>query len=67
MTTNEASIDRILRVSLGLVLLLLVFIGPHTLWGLVGIVPLATGLAGFCPLYKLLGIDTCRFERHTVA
>lgn len=66
MMTNEASIDRILRVSLGLVLLLLVFIGPHTLWGLFGLVPLATGIAGFCPLYKLLGIDTCRLERHTV-
>lgn len=67
MMTNEASIDRILRVSLGLVLLLLVFVGPHTLWGLFGLVPLATGIAGFCPLYKVLGVDTCRFERHTVA
>ena len=63
MKTNEASIDRILRVALGLALLLLVFVGPHTLWGLVGVVPLATGLAGYCPLYKVLGIDTCRFER----
>lgn len=66
MKTNEASIDRILRVALGLALLLLVFVGPHTLWGLVGVVPLATGLAGFCPLYKVLGIDTCRFERRSL-
>lgn len=67
MKTNEATIDRILRVALGLALLLLVFLGPHTLWGLLGVVPLATGLAGYCPLYKVLGIDTCRFERHTMA
>lgn len=67
MKTNEASVDRILRVALGLALLLLVFVGPHTLWGLVGLVPLATGIAGFCPLYKVLGIDTCRFERRGMA
>ncbi len=67
MKTNEASVDRILRVALGLALLLLVFVGPQTLWGLVGVVPLATGLAGYCPLYKVLGIDTCRYERHSVS
>lgn len=66
MKTNEATVDRILRVALGLALLMLVFVGPHTLWGLVGLVPLATGLVGFCPLYKLLGIDTCRFEHRSV-
>ncbi len=67
MKTNEASVDRILRVALGLALLLLVFVGPRTLWGLVGLVPLATGIVGFCPLYKVLGIDTCRLERRSVA
>lgn len=67
MKTNEASIDRILRVAFGLVLLLLVFVGPHTPWGLLGLVPLATGLAGYCPLYKVVGIDTCKLERHSVA
>ncbi|HSN30653.1 MAG TPA: DUF2892 domain-containing protein [Kofleriaceae bacterium] len=67
MKTNEASVDRILRVALGLALLLLVFVGPQTLWGLVGLVPLATGIVGFCPLYKVLGIDTCRLERRSVA
>lgn len=60
MTTNEASLDRILRVALGVVLLALVFVGPQTPWGWLGLVPLATGLAGFCPLYRLVGIDTCR-------
>ncbi len=47
-----------MRVVLGLVLLSLVFVGPHTLWGLVGLVPLATGLMGSCPLYTLLGLST---------
>jgi hypothetical protein len=56
---NIGKIDRILRVIAGLVLLSLIFIGPHTLWGLIGLVPLGTALIGFCPAYKLLGISTC--------
>lgn len=56
---NEHYLDRLLRIVLGIALLLMVVVGPHTLWGLVGIVPLFTGLAGSCPLYTLLGIDTC--------
>ena len=59
MTKNEGTIDRALRVIAGLVLLSLVVIGPQTLWGLIGIVPLATGLLGNCPLYSMLGINTC--------
>ena len=47
------------RQVLGLVLLSLVVVGPKTLWGLVGLVPLATGLMRFCPVYPLLGINTC--------
>ncbi len=57
---NEGKIDRILRVVIGFVLLSLVVVGPQTLWGLVGIVPLVTGAAGFCPAYKLVGLSTCR-------
>lgn len=60
MTLNEGTIDRVVRVALGLVLLSLVVVGPHTLLGLVGVVPLATGLFGFCPLYRVLGANTCR-------
>ena len=60
MKTNEAGIDRVLRIALGLVLLALVFVTP---WGWLGLVPLATGLVGFCPLYRLVGIDTCRLAR----
>ena len=59
MKPNEGKVDRILRIAIGLGLLSLVFVGPETMWGLVGIVPLATGLIGFCPLYKILGFDTC--------
>jgi hypothetical protein len=59
MKANVGNIDRALRIVLGLVLLSLVVVGPKTLWGLVGLVPLATGLMRFCPVYPLLGISTC--------
>jgi hypothetical protein len=59
MIKNEGTIDRALRVIAGLVLLSLVFVGPQTMWGLIGIVPLVTGLIGVCPVYSLLGIRTC--------
>ena len=56
---NEHLIDRALRVALGLALLSLVFVGPQSYWGLIGLVPLLTGLVGSCPIYTLLGVDTC--------
>lgn len=59
MTRNEGTIDRTLRIIVGLILLALVFVGPQTAWGWIGIVPLATGLLGFCPAYKLFGLSTC--------
>ncbi len=59
LPTNEHGVERGLRVVIGLVVLSLVFVGPKSLWGLLGIVPLATGLLGSCPLYTLLGISTC--------
>lgn len=59
LKTNEGTIDRFLRVTLGVVLIALVFVGPKTPWGWLGIVPLATGLLGTCPLYSILGISTC--------
>ena len=59
MKTNEATWDRAVRVALGLALLALTVLGPHTLWGLVGLVPLVTGMVGFCPLYRLAGMSTC--------
>ena len=60
MMLNEGTIDRAFRVALGLALLALVFVGPRTWLGWFGIVPLATGLVGFCPLYRLVGIRTTK-------
>jgi hypothetical protein len=60
MAANENNIDRVLRVVAGLVLLSLVFVGPQSSWGWLGLIPLATGLIGFCPLYRIFGISTCR-------
>lgn len=60
MPCNEGKIDRALRVVAGLVLIALVFTGPQTPWGWVGVVPLLTGIFGFCPAYTLLGINTCK-------
>lgn len=59
MKANEGKVDRALRIVAGLGLLSLVFIGPQTMWGLVGLVPLTTGAIGFCPLYKVFGLNTC--------
>ena len=59
MTKNVGSLDRALRVIVGLALLSLVFVGPQTLWGLVGLVPLITGLVGNCPAYSIFGMSTC--------
>jgi hypothetical protein len=56
-------IDRVLRAVVGLVLISLVFVGPHTVWGWIGVVPLATAIFGFCPAYTLLGIRTCGRKR----
>ncbi len=58
MEANVGKTDRIIRIVAGLALLSLVFIGPQTLWGLVGLVLLATAFINFCPAYKLLGMNT---------
>ena len=60
---NVGGIDKGIRIALGLALIALVFIGPQTAWGWIGIVPLATGLMGFCPLYKLIGVNTCPVKK----
>lgn len=61
--TNEGTIDRILRVVVGLILLALVFVGPQTPWGWIGVIPLVTGLIGFCPLYRIVGLSTCPMKK----
>ena len=64
MKANVGGIDRVLRILVGLGLLSLVFIleGSSRWWGLVGIVPLLTGSFRFCPVYPLLGMNTCPME-----
>lgn len=60
MKQNIHNIERIIRVLLGIIILSLVFIGPKSWWGLIGILPILTGLSGWCPPYQLLGISTCK-------
>ena len=57
--SNVGTLDRTIRVLVGIGLLALVFLGPQTPWGWIGLVPLVTGLIGFCPAYKLVGLRTC--------
>jgi hypothetical protein len=59
MPVNEGRVDRVLRVLVGLILIALVFVGPRTTWGWLGLIPLVTGLVGFCPLYRLVDLNTC--------
>jgi hypothetical protein len=56
---NEGTLDRTIRIVLGIALLGLAVAGPKTPIGFIGIVPLLTGVIGFCPLYRLVGIRTC--------
>jgi hypothetical protein len=60
---NEHNVERIVRVVIGLSLISLVFIGPQTVFGWVGLVPLFTGLVGSCPLYTLFGFSTCPMKQ----
>lgn len=57
--TNVGGIDRIVRILAGLALLGLTLTGAIGAWGWIGLVPLATGLMGSCPAYRLIGLDTC--------
>jgi hypothetical protein len=58
MTCNIHPVERVVRSIVGIGLLVLVFVGPKTLWGLVGLVPMITGLTGYCPPYDWMGINT---------
>lgn len=59
MKKNVGNVERIIRISAGAGILSLAFVGPQSPWAYLGIVPLATGLLGWCPPYALLGISTC--------
>ena len=60
---NIGTMDRIMRVLIGAVLISLVFVGPKTPWGWVGLVPLVTALFRTCPLYSLFGFSSCPLHR----
>ena len=60
MTNNIGTIDRALRVNVGLALIALSVTGTTGPWGWIGIVPLLTALVGWCPAYTLFGIKTCK-------
>ncbi|HPW06869.1 MAG TPA: DUF2892 domain-containing protein [Burkholderiaceae bacterium] len=65
MKTNEGGIDRIVRIVAGLVLIGLAYTGTVGMWGYIGVVPLATGLIGWCPAYTMLGMNTCPMKSKT--
>mgnify|MGYP003606439242 CR=1 FL=1 len=67
MKQNAGSLDRILRIVAGLVLIGLAATGTVGVWGWIGVVPLLTGIVGFCPLYRLVGMNTCGLPKNTSA
>ncbi len=60
MQTNTGTLDRGLRIAAGIVLIAMAATGTVGVWGWIGVVPLATGLLGWCPAYTLFGIKTCK-------
>lgn len=60
MKQNIHNIERIVRVIVGLGIISLVFIGPQSAWGWLGVIPVATGIIGWCPPYALFGFSTCK-------
>jgi len=63
MKLNVGGLDRSLRIVAGVALVGLTLAGTIGAWGWIGIVPLATGLVGFCPVYPLLGLNTCPMKK----
>lgn len=61
---NVGTIDRIIRVVLGLVVLSLAFVGPETPFGYLGIIFIATGLMKTCPIYSIFGMSTCPLKKN---
>jgi hypothetical protein len=59
MKINVGTVDRTLRIGAGVVLIGLAAAGVVGAWGYIGVIPLATGLFRFCPLYSVLGLNTC--------
>lgn len=63
MKLNVGGLDRALRIVAGAALVGLTVSGTIGVWGWIGVVPLATGLIGFCPVYPLLGLNTCPMKK----
>jgi hypothetical protein len=63
MKINEGTLDRALRVIVGLVLIGLAATGKVAAWGWIGVLPLVTGVVGFCPAYAILGMSTCPMKK----
>jgi hypothetical protein len=63
MKTNVGGIDRLLRVAAGVALIWMAATGIVGVWGWIGVVPLATGVIGWCPAYLLFGTSTCRIHK----
>jgi hypothetical protein len=62
MKANEGTLDRVIRVVAGLAITTLAFVGPKTPWAYLGLIFVATGLIGFCPIYRLFGMSTCKLN-----
>ena len=65
MKANVGGVDRIARIVVGLALIALAATGTVGVWGWIGVVPLLTGLARWCPLYPLLGISSCPLKKNS--
>jgi membrane-bound ClpP family serine protease len=63
MKFNVGGIDRILRIVVGIVLIALTLMGTIGVWGWIGVVPLVTGLFKFCPLYSIIGMNSCPMKK----
>ena len=63
MNLNEGTIDRALRVIAGLILVSLAATGTVGVWGWIGVLPLLTGIIGFCPAYTIFGMSTCPMKK----
>ncbi len=63
MKRNIGDVERVVRVVVGIGVLSLAFVGPKATWAYFGILPILSGLTGYCPPYALLGIDTTRRTR----
>jgi hypothetical protein len=63
MKSNVGGIDKILRIVAGIALIAWVLLGSGPLWAWIGVIPLATGLMGWCPLYPILGLSTCPMKK----